>query len=298
MSNYKLHTLDLNFLGKSHVIASYLLIGPTGAALIETGPGSTLETLREALKGHGLQPSDIRDVLVTHIHLDHAGAAGWWAQQGATVYVHPLGAPHLIEPSKLLTSAQRIYGDQMDYLWGEFLPTPADKVRVVNNNEVLNIGGVELKAIDSPGHARHHYCYQIDDLLITGDSCGVRLPGHDWLGIPTPPPEFELETWVSTLQHLESLQPRTLYLTHFGEVANGVEHIQRYAALVPQAAEFVRGLMAEGLSRDAIVERYSEWLYANAGPDMDAGARDRYGKANNPGMGVDGLMRYWKKKLS
>ncbi len=292
-----LHTLDLNFLGTPHVIASYLLIGPNSAALIESGPGSTLNHLLEALKLHGLQPSDVRDVLVTHIHLDHAGAAGWWARQGATVYVHPVGAPHLIDPSKLLSSAQRIYGDRMDTLWGEFLPSPAERVRVVNDNEVLTIAGTEIQAINTPGHANHHYCYRIGDKLVTGDSCGVRLPGHNWIGIPTPPPEFDLEAWLATLNRITALEPKTLYLTHFGEVTEAADHLRQYAALIPQAAEFVRDCMTNGLNRDAIIERYTQWLFTNAGPDMDAATRDQYSKANGIAMGVDGLMRYWKKRL-
>ncbi|MBI3242262.1 MAG: MBL fold metallo-hydrolase [Chloroflexi bacterium] len=297
MSDYKLHTIDLNFLNTTHVIASYALLGPAGVAVIETGPGTTLPTLLESLRGLGVQPSDVRDVVVTHIHLDHAGAAGWWARQGATVHVHAAGAPHLVDPSKLLASASRIYGDKMDYLWGEILPAPPDKIHPVNDGDVIMVAGVELTAIQSPGHARHHHCFQIGDIALTGDATGVRLPGQDLLGVPAPPPEFDLEAWQDTLKRLSALNLKTIYPTHFGAVNNPNDHIQKLSVLIAECAEFVRDQMAEGLSREAIIERYSVWLDERS-VKIEAETEERYSKANNKAMSVDGIMRYWAKRGS
>jgi glyoxylase-like metal-dependent hydrolase (beta-lactamase superfamily II) len=292
----QLHTLDLYFLNTPQVIASYVLVGPNSAALIETGPGSTLNNLLSGLRNLGIQPSDVRDVLVTHIHLDHAGTTGWWARQGATVYVHPLGAPHLIDPSKLLASAQRIYGDQMDYLWGEFLSAPADRVRAVNDGDVLTAAGAEIHVVESTGHARHHHVYRIGDIAFTGDSAGVRLPGANYLAVPAPPPEFDLEAWEATLSRLAALRLKTIYPTHYGAVDDPADHFRRYAPLVRECAEFVRARCDEGLNLDQIVERCSAWHDERAeAAGLDAEMRERYNKVFNPEMGVDGIMRYWSK---
>lgn len=292
----KLHTLDLHFLKTPQVIAAYALVGANSVALVETGPGSTLPTLLTALADLGIQPTDVRDVLLTHIHLDHAGAAGWWARQGATLHVHPLGAPHLVDPSKLLTSAQRIYGDQMDHLWGEFLSAPADKVHIVRDGDILNFVGAEIQVIETSGHARHHHAYRIDDLAFTGDAAGVRLPGLSWITLPTPPPEFELEVWQTTIQKLTALSLTKIYLTHFGEVYNPADHFARFAPLLGETANLVRDLMGLGLSRAEILEKYTEWYTARAeAAGVDSATRDHHARANNLPMCVDGMMRYWTK---
>ncbi len=293
----KFYTLDLNFLNTPQVIAAYALLGPDSAALIESGPGSTLPQLLQGLRALGVEPADVRDVLLTHIHLDHAGAAGWWARQGATLHVHPVGAPHLIDPAKLLASAQRIYGDQMDTLWGEFLSAPAEKVRAVKDGEVITAAGVEIIAIETPGHARHHHVYRIGDIVFTGDAAGVRLPGFDLLAVPSPPPEFDLEAWQATLERLSALSLQKIYPTHFGEVADPAGHFRRLKPLLREAAEVVRQSMAEGLSRDQIIERYTEWfLVRPEAARLDAETLERYAKVNSLPMCVDGMIRYWTKR--
>lgn len=297
------HTLDLHFLDTPQVIASYVIVGPNSAALVETGPGSTLKHALSGLRDLGIQPSDVRDVLVTHIHLDHAGAAGWWARQGATIYVHPLGAPHLVDPSKLLASARRIYGDQMDYLWGEFLPAPAERVRVVNNGDLLEVANIQIEVVETTGHARHHHTYCINveggagGIAFTGDSAGVCLPGADYLAVPAPPPEFDLEAWETTLDRLAALNLKTIYPTHYGAVDDPAAHFRRYRPLVRESAMFVKARMDEGLNRDQIVARCSAWHEERAeAAGLNAEMRERYNKVFNPEMGVDGIMRYWGKK--
>src|SRR5512138_442134 len=167
-------TLDLNFQGRPYAIASYLIRSGDGVVLIESGPGSTLPALEAGLAKEGLSPRDVTHVLLTHIHLDHAGAAGWLARQGAEVYVHPVGAPHMLNPEKLIASATRIYGDRMESLWGEFLPVSQDQLKVPNDAEPIRIGNMEFIPLNTPGHAEHHYCYLFEDILFCGDVGGVR----------------------------------------------------------------------------------------------------------------------------
>ena len=198
----RIETLDLDFGRTPETIASFLVFGPDGPVLVESGPASTLPNLLTRLQEHGVTPADVRHVLVTHIHLDHAGAAGWWAQQGATVYVHPNGARHLIDPSKLLASAERIYQERMDELWGRTVPAPEDRVVIVEGDTTIEAAGLEFVAIDTPGHARHHHVYRLGDVAFTGDAAGVRLGERHWIDLPGPPPEFDLEAWKETLNRL------------------------------------------------------------------------------------------------
>src|SRR5574341_2172185 len=169
--------LDLNFQGKTQAIASYLIKHSTGAVLIESGPSSTLPGLQAGLAAKGLAASDVTHVRLTHIHLDHAGAAGWLARQGAQIYVHPVGAPHMINPERLLASARRIYGDRMESLWGEFLPVPESQLKVPKDAEEIEIGKLGFLPINTPGHAEHHYAYLFEDICFSGDIGGVRIPG-------------------------------------------------------------------------------------------------------------------------
>jgi len=297
MTSYRLHTIDLHFLDTPQLIASYALIGPTSVALIETGPGSTLPNLLRGLRDIGVQPTDVRDVLVTHIHLDHAGGAGWWARQGATIHVHTVGAPHLMEPSKLIASATRIYGDQMDRLWGEILPVPPERLRALRDGDVIQAAGATITVIDSPGHARHHHCFQIGDIAFTGDAAGVRLAVYDWPAVHTPPPEFDLDAWHTTLSRLAALDLRTIYPTHFGAVADPADHFRRFIPLLDECAEFVRARLSEGLNRDEIIARYATWYADRAGAaGLDAEALRQYAIVNDVPSCVDGISRYWMKK--
>ncbi len=299
MANPEIVALDLHFLGAPHAIAAYLVRGPAGPVLVETGPGSTLATLQTGLAAHGIAPGDIRDVLVTHIHLDHAGAAGWWARQGATVHVHHLGAPHLADPSRLLASAQRIYGDQMDYLWGQFLSAPAEKLHALGDGDVIEAGGLRFLALDTPGHARHHMVYQLNDVAFVGDLAGVRRPESPHIRLPTPPPEFDLEAWLNSLARIRALGLSRLYLTHYGPVSDVDSHWDRVAGLLPQYAEQVRGAMAAGLDRDAIVDSVSTWETSRLEADgVRAEHRPVYDNLGPGGMTVDGILRYWQKKAT
>jgi len=295
----EIYTLDLNFQDMTETIAAYLVVGSAGPVLVETGPGSTLEALKTRLAEHGYTPADIRHVLVTHIHLDHSGAAGWWAQQGATVYVHPIGAPHLVDPSRLLTSARRIYGDAMDVLWGQTLPAPAGRVRALRDGDTVAVGDLLFTALDTPGHAWHHHVYRLGDVAFTGDAAGVRLPGSDFVSIPAPPPEFDREAWRKTLQHLSSENFATLYPTHFGPLNDARGHLEKMRELLEEVTEFVSQRIQNGRERDDLVAEYTAWnrqraqAHGATEPDWQ-----RYELANPLFMSVDGLARYWRKRDS
>ena len=297
MTQPDIHVLDLNFQGLKEITAVYLVVGPEGPILIETGPGSTLATLLSQIRQHGFEPEQIKHVLVTHIHLDHAGAAGWWAQQGAQIYVHSFGARHLIAPEKLLASAQRIYGDEMDTLWGEMLPAPAEKVTEVFDNDILDVAGLRIQALETPGHARHHHVFVIGDVAFTGDAAAARLPGWNLPDVPAPPPEFDLEVWESTLDRLLAQNFRRIYPTHFGPVDDVANYLQTVKGLVRETAVFIQAQMQAGLSRDEIVTAYENW-FANRARQAGLGeeAIAHYAAANPLYMSVDGIMRYWQKK--
>ena len=201
--------IDLHFQGFPHVIASYVLRGPAGVAVIETGPASTYPALKAGLAGLGIELTQVTDVLVTHVHLDHSGAAGWLARDsGATVHVHTVGAPHLADPGKLLSSAQRIYGEDMDRLWGKTVAVPAGQVHALQDGDVIDAAGLRLVAVDTPGHAYHHMAYLLDGLCFTGDVAAVRFPGLPHVRVPTPPPEIDLPAWRRSLARLRGASSR------------------------------------------------------------------------------------------
>ena len=293
----RIETLDLDFGQTAETIAAFLVFGPEGPVLVETGPASTLPTLLARLEEHGVQPGDVRHVLVTHIHLDHAGAAGWWAQQGATVYVHPNGERHLIDPSKLLTSAERIYEDRMDSLWGRTVPAPAENVVAVKGDSTIEAAGLEFVALDTPGHARHHHVYRLGDVAFTGDAAGVRLGERHWIDLPAPPPEFDLGAWKGTLTRLRSENLDTLYRTHFGPTSDVSVQLDQFEAHLEEGAALVRDMMAEGLDREAMIDRYNQTMWRLASADgVDDAAALAYELANPRFMSVDGISRYWRKR--
>jgi glyoxylase-like metal-dependent hydrolase (beta-lactamase superfamily II) len=293
----RIETLDLDFGQTPETIASFLVFGPEGPVLIETGPASTLPNLLARLEEHGVAPEDVKHVLVTHIHLDHAGAAGWWAQQGATVYVHPNGARHLIDPSKLLTSAERIYKDRMAELWGQTLPAPAERVVAVEGDSTIEAAGLSFIALDTPGHARHHHVYRLGDVAFTGDAAGVRLGERHWIDLPAPPPEFDLEAWKTTLDRLRRENLDVIYRTHFGPTTDVSAQLDRFESHLDEGAALVRDLMAEGLDRDSMIERYNETMWTLASQDgVDDEVALAYELANPRFISVDGIARYWRKR--
>jgi len=286
----RIHTLDLLFQNIPGLIAVYVIESAGELALIETGPGSTLETLRAGIRGLGLEEKDVKHVFVTHIHLDHAGAAGWWAQQGAQVYCHANAARHLVDPSKLIASAQMIYQDRMDSLWGTMLPAPADKVTVLNDGDRIRVGEVEIIAWDTPGHARHHLAFVIGKACFTGDVAGMRLQGANYLSVTAAPPQFEPVPYVASVDHLAAAGLEKLYLTHFGEVADVDHHLLRYRQRIRDVYEAVKNDHAAGADEAEIRRRYTEREHALA-TSLGISEADwqRFEAGNNTAMCADGV---------
>lgn len=292
----RLHTLDLRFQGQPQIIAAYLVECGKELALIETGPGSTLPALLEGIRGLGFSPDAVKHVFVTHIHLDHAGAAGWWAQQGATIFAHPKATPHLIDPSKLVESAKRIYAERMDTLWGDMLSAPADRVVTLTNGQTVKVGPVTFTAIDTPGHARHHHAYACEGVCFTGDVAGMKLPDCDYLSVTAAPPQFDPVAYGDSLQRLHEAGFSKLYLTHFGEVTDVSGHLSRYAMRVEEVFECIQNLLAEGLRGDALRAAYGEAEHAVARKaGLSEGDWLRYECGNSTAMGADGIALFCEK---
>jgi glyoxylase-like metal-dependent hydrolase (beta-lactamase superfamily II) len=230
--------LDLHHLGREHVIGVYLVDTADGLALFDCGPATCAAALRQRLREHGLELAHVRHLLLSHIHLDHAGAAGVLVREhpGLQVHVSERGAPHLVEPARLEASARRLYGDAFDTLWGELAPVPSANVHVVGRRVL------ELACFPSPGHASHHVCYlDGDGTLYAGDAAGVRIQPSPLVTPPTPPPEIDVEAWNATLDELERRAPDRLALVHFG-VADDVErHLAELRRRLAWWAELVAG---------------------------------------------------------
>ena len=246
------HQIDLRFMGQPGCIAAYALKGSDGAAaLIETGPSSTRDALLAGLRDAGVEPAAIREILVTHIHLDHSGAAGVLLRDDmpdAHVYVHPLGLPHLVDPSRLLRSATRLYGEMMGALWGEVAPIPAGRVSALEDGGRLRLAGHAVEALFTPGHAAHHVAVRHLDsgAVFTGDVAGVRVPGADAINPPAVPPEFDLEAWEQSINRLLALQPSALLLAHFGRYPDARAHLETLRGRLHAWTSFVRAGLAAG----------------------------------------------------
>lgn len=289
-----LFIIDQEFLGAPHVIASYLLEGPDGLVLIETGPASVKATLERKIQELGFSLEQILHVLVTHIHLDHSGGAGYWAERGAQIHVHEKGARHLIEPEKLLASASRIYLDRMDELWGTTIPASAEKVSVFQEG-TRSLAGLEVTALDTPGHAGHHLAFLVGDALFSGDVAGCCLLGCNFPSVPGPPPEFDQEAWKSSLSKLRQAQPAALYLTHYGKVDKPGQYLDALEERLHDCVKFVEE--REGLTMEELQRAYSEWDRAQS-KRWNVSEQDyqRYEKANPCFMSAQGIRRYLQRR--
>ena len=238
--------IDLHHQGNERTVACYLLDTDDGPALFDCGPAATIAALEKGLDEHGTKLTDVRHLLLSHIHLDHAGAAGVLVRMHPQLQVHvsAIGAPHLVAPERLERSARRLYGDTFDTLWGELAPVPQANVHIVGDR------ALGLVCFPTPGHASHHVCYlDRDGTLYAGDAAGVRIqPGRAVLP-PTPPPEFELEHWQRTIEDLERRDPERLALIHFGVADDPQRHLAELRLELYDWADFVRG----GASEDEFV---------------------------------------------
>jgi glyoxylase-like metal-dependent hydrolase (beta-lactamase superfamily II) len=281
--------IDVRQRGRERVIGAWDL----GGAVVDPGPDRRVETLLEGLG------EDPRALLLTHIHLDHAGAAGTLVERfpGLEVYVHARGAPHLADPSRLLASAERIYGDEMEELWGRVLPVPESNLRVVEGGETITAAGRELDVEYTPGHASHHVVYfdRSDGTAYVGDVAGVRIPPSDYLRPPTPPPDIDVDLWHRSIDLVAARQPRRLALTHFGMVDDPPPHLAQMKVRLDQQAALARDMLERHGDTpdagDAFVEEINRRTREGAGVTADV---------FEVGAPVEqlwqGLRRYWQKR--
>jgi glyoxylase-like metal-dependent hydrolase (beta-lactamase superfamily II) len=291
------YTLDLNFLNRHEAIAAYLIPHSEGAVLVESGPGSTVEALKAALAAHGLSVKDVTHVFLSHIHLVHAGAAGWLAREGVQVCVHPVGAPHMLNPEKLLASATRIYKEDMDRLWGEFLAVPPENLIAAADEQEIKVGDLTMRAIHTSGHAEHHIAWAIDnDIVFTGDIGGVRMPGYDYVRLPLVPPELHLEKWSASLERLLSMNFKRVAPTHFSIFDDAETHLKNALDAVKETSRWLDAVMPAEPTLEELGEKVVEWMQEQAAAQgVSAETLQVYEIANPLHMSATGLSRYWRK---
>jgi glyoxylase-like metal-dependent hydrolase (beta-lactamase superfamily II) len=289
-------TMDLHFQNRTHAIASYLIRSGDAVVLVESGPGSTLSALEAGLAKEGLSTRDVTHLLLSHIHLDHAGAAGWLSRQGAQVYVHPVGAPHMLNPEKLIASASKIYGDRMDSLWGEFLPVSPDKLVVAQDAEEIIIGNLHFLPVNTPGHAEHHYCYVFEDLCFSGDVGGVRMPGYPYMRVPMPPPELHFGKWRESIARMRELNCKRVAPTHFGIYDDVDWHLKELQGNLDANEAWLEGAMKNDPPVETLRAELTAWMEEQTRlQGLSEEVIQAYTVANPVGMSADGMLRYWKK---
>lgn len=290
-----LKIIDLNFF-MTETIASYVIETGEGPILIETGPETVFENLKSGLSDLGYTPSDVKHVFVTHIHLDHSGGAWRLAETGSTIYVHPVGAPHLIEPEKLMKSATRIYGeDNMKRLWGEVGGMDKERVVAIEDGQSINIGGVEIRVVETAGHAGHHHCYLIENALFTGDTAGCLMAGGPMIPA-TPPPEIHLEKWNASIDKMREISPDIIYLTHFGGYTDVDPMLDAATEKIEEWSEWIGERVSAGKSDEEVTEEFGAYfkeIFEREGANEEV--YRKYDLMAPYHMNAGGLIRYWKK---
>jgi len=293
--------VDLNFLGRPQIIATGILHGPAGVALIDPGPATTLDNLTTALTRKGIRFEDVRQLLITHIHLDHAGAAGAIVERfpHIDVVVHGRGAPHMVDPSKLLASAGRLYGQDMDRLWGEVTPVPQARITVVEGGETLTVVGREVLVAYTPGHASHHVSFfdTASRVAFVGDTAGIRRGSGSYVMPPTPPPDIDIESWRESENKILAWDPDTLFLTHFGPFNGARQHLEAMFENMADWSRIVRRLLADAaMSDDDRQARFTDEAYVDLRRRVGETEADDYTKAGGLNYSWSGLARYWRKR--
>src|SRR5437762_9659724 len=283
-------------LGRPGIIAATALETNDGLVLFDTGPESTFDNIVVGLQEIGASANDIRHVFLSHIHFDHAGAAWRFAQLRATIYVHPRGAQHLVDPARLIASARRIYGDDMQRLWGRIAPVPEERVRILEDKDVIQVATFEIRAIATPGHASHHHVYHWDDSLFGGDIAGVRLGD----GPPIPPfvpPELHIESWRESIAKIRALNATDLYLPHFGKIPGSIsEHLDELDERVARWSEWFRERIRAGDDEPTLRRTFAELEHSELrGGGATASDVEGYEAADPSYMAVGASIRYWKK---
>jgi glyoxylase-like metal-dependent hydrolase (beta-lactamase superfamily II) len=292
--------VDLKFRGSPNVIATAVVSDAGGVALIDPGPASCLESLELGLNGLGIRLADVTHILLTHVHLDHAGATGTLVRRHPSlkVFVHERGAPHLIDPAKLVRSATRLWGDQTPVLWGEVAPVRAANIVTLQGaDDRIETAGRVFEVAYTPGHASHHISFldRSSGVAFVGDVAGIRIRG-DYVRPPTPPPDIDVELWIESAARVEAWDPATMFLTHFGPSDHVRPHLQSLVENLRASAEWVRASLAESGSDEERAQRYAE--YVNR--ELERHLTEQQILPHHVGAPFEvswlGLARYWRKK--
>jgi glyoxylase-like metal-dependent hydrolase (beta-lactamase superfamily II) len=295
-------TIDVNWMGRPKSIAAALVQSDGVNALIDPGPTSTLETLRAEMRRHGVSVKDLHAILLTHIHLDHAGAVGALVKENPKleIFVHEFGAIHMADPSKLLASAGRLYGADMDRLYGSVLPVPEENLRALEGGETVTIGKRDFEILYTPGHASHHLTFwdAQDGTAFIGDVGGISVEGDEFILPATPPPDIDIEIWNHSLDAIAALRPAKLFLTHFGYATDPNAHIERYRERLATWSALVKNLLVAGKTEEAAAQEFVDAVAGETNNAVSRSEADHY--IFNGGLHLSwlGLLRYTKKKLA
>lgn len=293
--------VDLNFLGTPEIIATAVLQGSGGVALIDPGPSTTLESLRRSLGRKGITIGDVSQVLLTHIHLDHAGVTGTLMRENARieVLVHERGAAHLVNPERLIASATRLYGEaHMARLWGEFLPVAATSIRPLRGGETVQVAGRDIDVAYTPGHASHHVSYfdRASRVAFVGDTAGIRRESA-YVMPPTPPPDIDLESWRESEDRILAWDPDTLFLTHFGPFHGARVQFQQLRENIESWSRIVRRLITDpALTEEQREAAFVEEALRELRRAVGEPEAERYGRAGRLDYSWQGLSRYWRRR--
>jgi glyoxylase-like metal-dependent hydrolase (beta-lactamase superfamily II) len=295
-------TLDNLWMGRPRSIAAALLESEGHRAVIDPGPGSTLDAFRQRLRAHGIGAGDLDAILLTHIHLDHAGATGALVRENPrlAVYVHKNGAPHVTDPSKLLASAQRLWPNDLQRLFGETLPVPAENLRILEGGETLTLGSRKVEVVYTPGHASHHVSYfdKAEGVAFVGDTAGVRIEGNSFVMPATPPPDIDLGIWDASFAAILERKPTRLFLTHFGYSDNPSEHILLFRERLHRWAALAAEILRTAASDSAAMDSFMSATHAEISQHLPAGEADHYAFSAGLNLSFLGLARYLRKRAT
>ena len=299
-SVHKITTLDDNWMGRPRSIGTALLESDSHRAIVDPGPGSTLETLKKELRARGVSPSGLDAILLTHIHLDHAGATGALVKEnpGLAVYIHKLGAPHMMDPSKLLASAARLWPDNLQQLFGNAVPVPAENLRILEGGETIELGSWKIEVAYTPGHASHHVSYfeAAEGVAFVGDTTGIRIEGHSFVMPATPPPDIDLKIWDTSLAAILERKPKRLFLTHFGFSENPAAHVAQFRERLHHWMEMTERILETCKDDAQAMESFMTSARAEIAQHLPTEDVEQYVQTAGLNLSFLGLARHARKR--
>lgn len=297
---HKITTLDDNWMGRPKSIGTALLESDANRAIVDPGPGSTLDTLKKQLRAHGVSVNELDAILLTHIHLDHAGATGALVRENprVAVYVHRLGAPHMIDPSKLLASAARLWPDTLQQLFGEAVPVPQQNLHILEGGETISLGSRKIEVAYTPGHASHHVSYfeDTEGVAFVGDTAGIKIEGHSYVMPATPPPDIDLQIWDGSFATILERKPKRLFLTHFGYSDNPASHITQFRERLHRWMEMTEKILQSASSDEAAMESFMAQARAEISEHLPLQDVDQYAATAGLNLSFLGLARLARKR--